>query len=153
MSDDLYSNELLRLATEARGQGRLDAPDASVTLDNPLCGDRITLDIRVANDHLAALGHEVKACVLCQASASILGRHAVGESVGRLREMQRQVRAMLKPAASAAPDDTPAAAPVEPWPEIAAFAPALSLKSRHACIELPFRALVAALDAAAKKAG
>ncbi len=145
MSEDLYQNDLLRLAAEARGTGRLQAPDASVTLDNPLCGDRITLDVQLAAGRLSALGHEVRACVLCQAAASVIGRHAVGETPARLRAVAGEVRALLKPDGGPA---TPSA-----WPEIAAFQPVAAIRSRHVCVELPFKALVAALDAAAPEGG
>jgi nitrogen fixation NifU-like protein len=143
-TDDIYQTDLLRLAAEATGAGRLADADASVTADNPLCGDRITLDIKLADGTVAALGHDVKACVLCQAAASVIGRHALGADAASLRETALTVGRILKP------DDQPVAAPI--WPELAAFRPVSSHKSRHACVLLPFRALTQALDLAGKKA-
>ena len=143
-TDDIYQTDLLRLAAEAAGAGRLADADASVTTDNPLCGDRITLDLKLAGDKVTALGHDVKACVLCQAAASVIGRHAVGAATAALQNTAAAVARILKP------DGQPAAPPA--WPELAAFAPVSGHKSRHACVLLPFRALSQALDLAVQKA-
>jgi nitrogen fixation NifU-like protein len=143
-TDDMYQTDLLRLAAEATGAGRISNPDASVTADNPLCGDRITLDVKLAGGAVSALGHEVKACVLCQAAAAVIGRHAVGTAPGALRDTAAAVARILRPDGQPA---TPSA-----WPELAAFQPVAGHKSRHACVLLPFRALTQALDLAVGKA-
>ena len=145
MADDLYHTKVLRLAAEAVGNGRLADPDASVTLSNPMCGDRITLDLRLDRDKVAAIGHDVKACVLCQASASAIGRHAVGEPREALQAVADQVAALLKQEHAPATDA---------WAELDAFRPVASYKSRPTCVLLPFRALLQAFDQAlAKVAG
>jgi nitrogen fixation protein NifU and related proteins len=143
-TDDIYQTDLLRLAAEAAGAGRLADADASVTVDNPLCGDRVTIDIKLADGAVVALGHEVKACVLCQAAASVIGRHAIGADPARLRETALAVARILKPDDQRAEEAN--------WSELAAFRPVASHKSRHACVLLPFRALTQALDLAAHKA-
>jgi len=143
MAEDLYHKNVLRLAAEATGAGRLAAPDASVTLSNPMCGDRITLDVRIADAHIAAIGHDVKACVLCQASASTIGRHAVGQSRATLQAVADQVAAMLQQQLETASDS---------WTEIDAFRPVAAYKSRHTCVLLPFRALLQAIDEAMARA-
>jgi nitrogen fixation NifU-like protein len=144
MTDDIYQTDLLRLAAEAKGAGRLSDPDASVTLDNPLCGDRVTLDLKLTDGRISAIGHDVRACVLCQASASVLGRRAVGKDAAALREIATMVARILKP-------DGETSDP--PWTELSAFGPVAAHRSRHACVLLPFRALTQALDAAAAKTG
>ncbi len=146
MSDDLYQTDLLRLAAEARGTGRLPHPDASVTMDNPLCGDRVTIDLTMSDGRVSALGHEVKACVLCQAAATVIGRHAVGETAATLRRTATRIGLLLKPATAEAADAATGQAADEDWPELAAFRAVAPHKSRHACVSLPFRALVKALD-------
>ena len=73
MSDPLYRKELLRLAADAHGAGRLAAPDASGTLFNPACGDKVTIGLELQHHRITAIAHDTKACVLAQASASILG--------------------------------------------------------------------------------
>ena len=76
----IYNARMLRLAAEAAGAGRLAERDASAEIVNPTCGDRIMVDVRTSGARIAAIGYEVHACVLTQASASLLGRHALNRS-------------------------------------------------------------------------
>ena len=85
MIDELYQKDLLRLAANAARAKRLESPDASVTVDNPLCGDRVTIDLSLANERISAVGYDVKGCVLWQGSVAELGAHAVGETAQSLR--------------------------------------------------------------------
>lgn len=135
---DLYQTDLLRIAASADGAGRLDEPRASATLDNPLCGDRVTMDIRVDGDRVTALAHETKACVVCQAASSVIARHADGLTAERLAAELCAVDALLK-------GEEPAGGH---WPELEVFRPVARVKSRHACVRLPFRAISVALEAA-----
>ena len=89
MSDPLYRKELLRLAADAVGAGRLDNPDGSATAYNPACGDRVTMDIRLENGQVAALAHQTRACILAQASAAILGAHGKGLDREALRTLTK----------------------------------------------------------------
>jgi len=134
----IYSAALLRLAAEATGVGRLPERDASADILNPTCGDRITVDVGLAAGRIAALGYEVHACVLTQASASLLGRHATGRTAAEIRVVAEQIEAMLRVGS-----DLPAGN----WADYAVFAPVRAHKSRHECVMLPLRALLAALDA------
>ena len=58
MSDPLYSLEVLRLAAEAKGAGRLTEPQGTGSEYNPACGDRSTVDLDIENGAIAAIAHE-----------------------------------------------------------------------------------------------
>jgi nitrogen fixation NifU-like protein len=137
MDDDLYHRAILELARESRVPARLAAPEVSVTLDNPLCGDRVTLDLALADGRLAALGHHVRGCLLCQAAATVIARHAPGETVDALRAVVAQVERAVREAPATAGGL---------WPEIQAFDPVHRHRSRHDCVLLPFAALRQGLD-------
>jgi nitrogen fixation NifU-like protein len=137
MSDELYHQAILELAKRAREARRLEAPDASVTVDNPLCGDRVTLDLSLIDGRVREIGHRVRGCLLCQAAAVAIAERAPGETPEALREVARA----LGEAIATAPE---AAGRI--WPELAAFAPVYAHKSRHECVLLPFEALSQALD-------
>jgi nitrogen fixation protein NifU and related proteins len=139
MKDELYHQAILELAKKARHASRLEAPQASVTVDNPLCGDRVTLDLTLANGRVREVGHRVRGCLLCQAAAVAIGERAPGETPAALRAVARDLGAALAGGRGAAP---------MPWPELAAFAPVHAHKSRHECVLLPFEALAQALDQA-----
>jgi nitrogen fixation protein NifU and related proteins len=136
MIEDVYQTDLLKLAARARGAGRLSSPDRTARVDNPLCGDRITIDLALEGDVVSAIGYEVKACVLCQASASALAEGAVGRRGDELHVLGQAIEAMLKGRAEP---------PGEPWAAFDAFLPVQKAKSRHECVMLPFRALEEAL--------
>ena len=134
----IYNAAMLRLAAEAAGAGRVAAPDGSAEVVNPVCGDRITVDVTLARERIAAIGYEVHACVLMQASASLLGRHAPGRTAAEIAEVAAKVEAMLEGGGDAPGGD---------WSGYAALEPVRAHKSRHNCVMLPVRALLAALAA------
>jgi nitrogen fixation NifU-like protein len=137
MSDELYHQAILELAKKARQGNRLAAPQASVTVDNPLCGDRVTLDLSLADGRVLELGHRVRGCLLCQAATAVIAARSPGESPAALRALARE----LGEAITKAPERAG-----RRWPELAAFAPVQAHKSRHECVLLPFEALTRALD-------
>ncbi len=137
MSDLPYSTAVLRLAAEANGAGRLPPPRRSHTENNPVCGDRVTVDLRLTGATIEAVAHETKACVLAQASASILGAALAGHTTEELAAGRQAVAAMLL------------GGPV-PGGEFAKFgvlADVARHAARHRCVLLP---LDAALKAAAE---
>lgn len=138
MADQLYQAAIVGLARAAVGKGLLDAPNGSATVDNPLCGDRVTIDVRMDGQRVAAFGHQARGCLLCEAAASAIGMHAVGATRAELAAASAAATAMLKGANAATP----------PWPEMQAFAPVRAHRSRHGCVLLPFEALTKALAAA-----
>jgi NifU-like protein involved in Fe-S cluster formation len=135
-SDSLYQEALLRLARAAKGAGRLGAPSATASRDNPLCGDDVLVDVSMRQGRVAALGHRVRGCVLCQAAASLLGAVAPGRSAEEVARARAALAAMLR-------ED--GGVPASPWEELAVFLPVRDVPSRHECVLLPFDALGDAL--------
>ncbi len=135
MSDDLYPEPILVLARDASHAGRLAAPEVSATADNPLCGDRVTMDVAFSGGGIGQVRHHTRGCVLCKAAAGLLAAKAEGGSRAQVAVAEAQVRAMLEQGARLH----------GAWQELAAFAPVAPHKSRHGCVLLPFRALADAL--------
>ena len=131
MSEELDQQAIKDLAAEA--SQRLEAPDASATLDNPLCGDTVSLDLRLSQGRVAALGHGAKGCLLCKAAATVVAQAAVGLEAETAVALADRVGAMLKQGAE------------PPLPALAAFLAVRPHKSRHGCVLLPFKALAKAL--------
>lgn len=135
MTAELYDAAIVATAKETAKAERLPAPDLTVEEDNPLCGDRITLDLAFADGRVAAVGHKTRGCLLTRAAAVVLARHAVGADPAELRRAIASLRALL-----AGQEGAPA------WPELSMFEPVRAVASRHDCVLLPFRALETALD-------
>ena len=127
MSLDLYQKELLRLAGDARRAGRLTPPCCSGRETNPMCGDSVTIDLRIEDGRVTDASHDVKGCILVQAAASLICEEVVGRPPAVVGEIRDKVAAMLE-------GGNP---PSERW---AAFSPATAYRSRHTCVLLPLEA-------------
>lgn len=137
MSDPLYAKDLLRLAANAAGAGRLSPFDAEGLAYNPTCGDRVAVTLSLdGRGCVTAMAHETSACVLAQASASILGAHLAGSNEAAVRDLRGHVAAMLREG------DTPSA----PFSDYAALTGAAAFRNRHACVLLPIDAVLNALE-------
>jgi len=135
----LYHEALVRLGRAAHGAGRLALADAEATADNPLCGDRATFQVRLREGRIEAVAHQVRGCILCLASASLVGRAAQGATPGEVAEARSRAAALLlegKPA------------PAGAWADLALFQPVGGVPNRHACVLLPFDAIAEALQRA-----
>jgi NifU-like protein involved in Fe-S cluster formation len=138
----LYSRDILRLASSIPNLGRLDCPQASAEKSSSVCGSRIAVDVALDSEgRIAKLGQEVKACALGQASAALMGGHAVGRTAAELERARDSLAAFL-----AGHCDRPG-----DWPGLEIFAEARRVPARHASILLAFDA--AAEAAALAKGG
>ena len=141
MADLPYHAAIMSAAHRASGKGRLAAPDASATVDNPLCGDRVTIDVRWAeperDGHVHEIGQVVRGCVLCEAAAALVVEVGTGASAGDIRAAADRIRRMLE-------DGDPP--PEGGWTKAEMFLPVRAHPSRHDCVLLPFQALLEALD-------
>lgn len=139
MSDTIYNDAIVAEAKAKVGAGELPDPDVRLRRDNPLCGDRVTLDLGLEDGHVASVAHKTRGCLLTQAAASILARHAVGADIEEARKVKAEIEALL-----AGGDSAPS------WPELAMFEPVRAVRSRHECVLLPFEALEEALAEASE---
>lgn len=138
MSEPLYNREILRLAAAIPYAERLVGPDASAEKRSPICGSRVTVDVRLGPDgRVAELGLLVRACALGQASAALLGDHAIGRSTDELAATRDELAAWLAGAGD-----------VPDWPGIGALTPALPHSARHPSIRLAFEAVAEAASIA-----
>jgi nitrogen fixation NifU-like protein len=129
--NDLYQDRIVALAKAGTRAGRLDPADASLTRDNPLCGDRVTLDIRLDGKRIADIAHRVRGCLLCEAAASAIGAQAIGKTAAEIATAENGLRALL---------ETQRRDPAL-WPDLEVFAPVHDHASRHTCVLLPFETL------------
>lgn len=142
MSTPLYNSAILRLAASIPHGDRLASPHASVDKRSLVCGSRITVDITMEDGRIAALGQEVRACALGQASAALMASHAVGRTPAELDAVCTDLADYL---AGRRPD------PGE-WPGLNVLAAARAHASRHASILLPFVAIAEAARMASLQA-
>ncbi len=70
--DDLYRDYILEHYRRPHNFGVIENPSASIEGSNPLCGDRITLQLGVRDGLLERIGFTGRGCAISQASASLL---------------------------------------------------------------------------------
>ncbi|HEX6957816.1 MAG TPA: iron-sulfur cluster assembly scaffold protein [Ferrovibrio sp.] len=142
MLNALYNEKILGFAAHIGQTERLPDADATVTQHSPLCGSRITVDVKFADGRVTGYGQQVRACALGQAAASILGQHVVGQDAATLRELERIMRAMLKAGGPPPGPDFAAGA----FRDLEVLVPVREHKARHNAVMLPFEAVVKAID-------
>lgn len=134
--DDIYSTRILAFAADIARSDRLTSPDATARAQSKLCGSTIEVDLNVRDGVITDFGQTVKACLLGQSAASIVGREVVGTPVDEILALRETMRAMLK--MSGAP-------PTGRWSDLAALAPVKDYPHRHASTLLVFDAIAKAL--------
>jgi nitrogen fixation protein NifU and related proteins len=77
----IYSNVIRERFRQPKFRGELAQPDHSFEDVNPLCGDRIRIECRIADGRLSDARHRGDSCAICAASADLLLEMAIGRTV------------------------------------------------------------------------
>jgi nitrogen fixation protein NifU and related proteins len=89
--DDLYRELILDHYRSPRNKGRLDEADISFEDDNPLCGDRIHLDVSLDDENrVREVAWEGEGCAISMAAASMLSETIKGKSLEELRNLGKE---------------------------------------------------------------
>ncbi|AQX21295.1 NifU-like protein involved in Fe-S cluster formation [Bartonella sp. CDC_skunk] len=133
MIDNIYSNKILEHAAHISRIGRLNNPDATSKKYARFCGSTVTVDLKVENSTIIDFSHEICACVLGQASSSILANHIIGQKTQDLKILYEIIQHML------IKDGSP---PSPPFEEFACLKPIKNYQTRHASVMLTFDAVI-----------
>lgn len=152
--DELYQAVIVDHDRAPRHHGPLPGATHTATADNPLCGDGVTLYLRIEDGIIRDVSFEGRGCSLSRAAASILSTMLAGRELASARALAAAFEAFVHappdlpdlPDSSAAPDAAGSAAPA--LGELTAFSGVRRFRSRRACATLPLRALAAATSSA-----
>ena len=137
MTAPLYTTEILRLAASLSEPHALDREDGCAEVRSPTCGSRVCMTVQLDGQRrVDRISMQVHACAFGQASAALVERHSRGRTHDEVSE------AMLTLSHWLSGDHEDGG-----WPGIHALEPARTRSGRHGAILLPFRALLAAMDA------
>ena len=143
----LYQAVIVDHDRAPRNHGPLVDATGHATVDNPLCGDVVTVHLRRGDDgRVDAITFEARGCALARAAASIMTERVRGRSAADAIALATRFDAFVRTDAANdadAPDGDTAT-----LGDLTAFAGVRAFRSRQACATLPFRALLAALAAA-----
>jgi len=132
LPEDIYSQRILELAAAIPRTARLEAPLASATAHSKLCGSTVTVDLAMEGDIVTDYGQSVKACLLGQSSASVMGREIIDSTAAELRAVGAAMRNMLKRGGPP---------PGGKWGDLSVLEPVRDYKARHPSTLLVFDAV------------
>jgi nitrogen fixation NifU-like protein len=140
MSDvrELYQQVIVDHHRKPRNFRRLDHPTARAEGYNPLCGDRVAVELEVDGDAIRDIAFQGAGCAISTASASMMTAALKGKSVKDAEATFERFHAMLMGA-----DDAVAATAA--LGKLAVFAGVQEFPSRIKCATLPWHAARAAL--------
>ena len=88
--DDLYRDYILEHYRRPHNFGVIDSPSVTQEGSNPLCGDRLTLQLRVRGGVIDGVGFTGRGCAISQASASLLTDEIKGKPITKAAGMAGQ---------------------------------------------------------------
>ena len=134
---DLYQEVILEHSRHPRHQCRLDPFDGAAKGDNPMCGDRVEVRVRMQAGRIAEAGFEARGCAISVASADLMADTVTGRDPMQVRDLAQRFRDMVR--TGACPDCADMA-------RLQPLAGVHEYKSRLKCATLPWDALLAALE-------
>jgi nitrogen fixation NifU-like protein len=134
----LYQQIVLEHSRAPRRFGELAQHTHAADGSNPLCGDALHVELRVAGGRIVDYAFRGEACALARASASMLGDRLDGVDVGALDAIDAALRRLV--AGSARADDG--------LGDLNALAALAQYPSRRKCALLPLATVRAALAGA-----
>jgi len=89
--DDLYKEIILDHYQHPHNHGTIPDADISYEDSNPLCGDKIRMDLKVHDGVVEDVKFSGKGCAISQASASMLTDEIKGKPLEEIRKLDKQV--------------------------------------------------------------
>ena len=134
--NDLYRDVILDHNRRPRNFGGLDPADASVEGFNPMCGDRLTVRLKLDEDKISDIRFEGQGCAISTASASLMTEAVKGRTRDEALRLFDRVHQLLT-------DD--AAPPAEELGKLAALSGVREYPARVKCASLCWHTLASAL--------
>ena len=135
----LYQELILDHYRRPRNKGTLEAATHAVSLNNPLCGDEIDLQLRVDNDTIKEARFVGRGCSISQASASMMTQLLKDRTVPQAIALAERMGAMMQGDDGAARDKA--------LGDLRALAGVSKVPVRIKCALLPWNALTDAVKA------
>jgi nitrogen fixation protein NifU and related proteins len=135
--NDLYQEVILDHNKRPRNFGVIDRPSHHAEGFNPLCGDQLSLSMRVDGETICDVAFQGAGCAIFKASASLMTDAVKGKSVDEAQALFRRFHCMVT---------TPPAEPVEDMGKLSVLAGVREFPVRVKCASLAWHTLKAALD-------
>jgi nitrogen fixation NifU-like protein len=87
---DIYAQQILDHYKKPHNEGSIKHADISHEEDNPLCGDRLRVDLVFKDDVVADLKFTGNGCAISQAAISMLSDKVIGQSFEYIDQIDKQ---------------------------------------------------------------
>ncbi|MHA7964599.1 Fe-S cluster assembly sulfur transfer protein SufU [Paenibacillus sp. CAU 1782] len=94
--DDLYRRVIMDHYKNPRNRGTMDEGAVTINLNNPTCGDRISLQLQVENDVVTDAKYTGEGCSISMSSASMMTEAVKGRSFQEALEMAERFSSLMK---------------------------------------------------------
>jgi len=137
--DDLYQEVILDHHRHPRNYARLPTANRQAEGANPLCGDRVTVYLDVADGVIRNISFEGEGCAIAKASASMMTGAVKGKTLAEASETFRQFHQMVTGGRDPCFD-------IEALGKLAAFSGVSAFPIRVKCASLAWHTLNAAMQ-------
>jgi nitrogen fixation NifU-like protein len=137
--NELYRDVILDHNRKPRNFGGLEPADASVEGFNPMCGDRLTVRLRLADDTISDIRFEGQGCAISTASASLMTEAVKGKTRAQALQLFDRVHQLLTDDAATGADELG---------KLAALSGVREYPARVKCASLCWHTLASALKSA-----
>jgi nitrogen fixation protein NifU and related proteins len=135
---DLYQEVILDHNKRPRNFRNMDDATRHAEGHNPLCGDRVTIFVRLTGDRIEDVSFQGSGCAISKASASLMTDRVKGSTLPEVDSLFEQFQSMV----TAPPDSD---VDVDGLGKLAVFSGVREFPSRVKCASLAWHALRAAL--------
>jgi len=88
--NDVYRQELMDIYKVPAHKGKMADPSISVSQNNPMCGDQLTLHLDIKNWKIADIRFEANACAVSIISSELLAEALIGKSIEEARKLTKE---------------------------------------------------------------
>lgn len=85
----IYQDVILDHYQYPRNQGKISHPTSSVDVSNPLCGDKLHMDVKTSDGKVSEISFDGEGCAISIASSSMLTEYAKGKKIKELSKLDK----------------------------------------------------------------
>ena len=127
--------EILKIASDTINHKNLDDCTHKSKQKNPICGDEMEVGVKISENQILDFAYQCKSCIYCQASASVLSKFSINNTINSINEIITFVDVFFESNNAKFPKE---------WKKLEILFNKKNI-SRKECILLPFKTLAKAL--------
>ena len=125
---EIYQDKILELARSIKLSQPIANPTHRAEKNNPICGDKVIIDVTIENKLISDIHLIVRGCALCEAGAGVWKETAIGKSSNELYLLRDELNDYLRHTEKLCND------------KFKCFEPVKNFKNRIECVLLCFEA-------------